>query len=196
MVRKLILLSAMVVVAAPVFAQGGGGTGNFSPEQVRVMMAKGKAWERWRANHKHISALQHTLIAFAELEKDKSTAITKEQAKKMVPVLKQYRPKPKLTDDEAKLVNKKLNDSLTLPQLQKIATVPQMGQGGRGFGGGGRAGGGAGGGAFDPTKIPDPADYNPLNIDTMPFKGMMGAQFDTIKKKSDAFYKSLEDRAK
>lgn len=96
-----------------------------------------------------------------ELEKGKTKALTKAQAKTVVGVLMPWKAKPKMSEDEAKTVYGKLNSTLTTTQkneLDKIAAKNrrgfggdrggQGGQGGRGGGfGGPGGGGGAGGGA-------------------------------------------------
>jgi hypothetical protein len=204
-IRWIVPAAAVVVIAslAPaVNAQGG--PGGFNPPP--ALMAKFKAWQKWRDNHKNVNKLQTTLFAFRELEKDPSTKITKDQAKKIVPVLKAWRNKPVMTDDQAKDVNKQLTASLNDKQLKTLATAPNPMQGGRGFGGGARpgggaAGGGAGGGGggmaqMDPSKFPDPKDFNPLNPDSSPFKSMNPQRFSEMKGKFAEFVASLEARAK
>lgn len=191
-----VLCAAAALAATCSFGQGM--FGNLTPQQQAQLQAKQKAWQRWRDNHKNINSLQQTMMGFQILEKDPRTALTPAQAKKVVPILKAWRKKPVITDDQAREVNKQLGGMLTDKQLKAIAAAPRPGQGGRGFGGGARMGGGAAGGAngrapaFDISKFPDPTDYNPLNPDSLPFAGMRGR----VAGRMDAFIKSLADRAR
>lgn len=148
---------------------------NLTPQQQEVLQAKRKAWEKWRENHKNVTALGQTLMGLGQLDTDPKTAITPEQAKKILPVLKAWRNKPVMSNDDALKVNRALTAPLTDAQLKKIATAPRFGRGGPGFGGGARMVGGQGQGGgqrpqFDVSQIPDPKDYNPLNPDTLPFE--------------------------
>jgi hypothetical protein len=172
---------------------------NLTPQQQAQLQAKRKAWESWRANHKNISALGQTLMGIGTLESDPKTALTKDQAKKIVPVLKTWRNKPKMSDEDALKVNRAITSPLSDMQLKKIATAPRFGRGGPGFGGGARMGGGAGAGqgggqrpAFDISKFPDPKDYNPLNPDTLPFEQMR----PQAKQRIDKLIADLTKRAK
>jgi hypothetical protein len=90
-----------------------------------------------------------------ELEKNKTKALNKAQAKTFIGVITPWKAKPKMSDDEAKAVYTKLNGTLTTSQkneLDKIAAKNRRGfgsgpggAGGQG-GGQGRPGGGPGGG--------------------------------------------------
>ena len=198
--RWIVPVLALVAVSPTAFAQGGG-PGGFNPPP--ALMAKFKAWQKWRENHKNINKLQQTLMAYRELEKDPSTKVTKDQAKKLVPVFKAWKNKPAMSDDQAKEVNKQLTAPLNDKQLKALATAPNPMQGGRGFGGGARTGGGPGGGRpggggmnMDPSKFPDPHDFNPLNPETSPFKTMNPQRFNEMKGKYNEFIASLEQRAK
>jgi len=170
----------LAAFAAPALAQGPGG---FSPPP--EMMAKIKAWQQWRGTHKHVETLQQTLRGLTAVEQDPKTQMTKPQARAALAVLRTWGSKPSITDAQALAINKKLTDSLTLPQLQKYAaaTARRGGRGGGGGfgGGGGRPGGGGGGGrpgfgggrgGFNPASFPSPHDYNPLNPSTIPFERM------------------------
>ncbi len=182
MKRNWITTAALLAAfAAPALAQGPG-FGGFSPPP--EMMAKIKAWQQWRGTHKHVETLQQTLRGLTAVEQDPKTQMTKPQARAALAVLHTWGGKPSITDAQALVINKKLTDSLTLPQLQKYAaaTARRGGRGGGGgFGGGGRPGGGGGGGGrgfgggrggFDPASFPAPHDYNPLNPSTIPFARM------------------------
>ena len=148
---------------------------NLTPQQQEQLQAKRKAWEKWRANNKHVTAVGQTVMGFGTLEEDPKTALTKDQARKILPVLKSWRNKKVMSNDDALKVNRSLTAPLTDAQLKKIASAPRFGRGGPGFGGGARMGGGAGGAQrpqFDISKFPDPQDYNPLNPDSLPFEGV------------------------
>lgn len=171
---------------------------NLTPQQQQILQAKRKAWEKWRENHKHVSALGQTVMGLMNLDTDPKTAITPEQARKLLPIFKTWRNKPVISNEDALKVNKALTEPLTDGQLKKIATAPRFGRGGPGFGGGARMGSGpqAGGGGqrpqFDVSKIPDPKDYNPLNPDSLPFEGMRAM----AKQRMDKFVASLAAKAK
>ena len=168
---------------------------NLTPQQQQQLQAKRKAWEKWRANNKHVSAVGQTLFGLAALESDPKTALTKDQARKIVPILKAWRNKPKMTNEDALKVNRAITAPLNDTQLKKIATGPRFGRGGPGFGGGARMGGGRPGGqrpAFDISKFPDPKDYNPLNPDTLPFEQMR----PQAKQRIDKMIADLAKRAK
>ncbi|HEY0075447.1 MAG TPA: hypothetical protein VGB77_15220 [Abditibacteriaceae bacterium] len=95
--------------------------------------------------------LSGLLRGLEELEKGKTKALTKAQAKTIVGVVNAWKAKPKMSDSEAKTVYGKLNGTLTSSQkneLDKIAAKNRRGFGGdRGGGAGGRGGGPGGGGA-------------------------------------------------
>ena len=169
---------------------------NLTPEQQAILQAKRKAWEKWRENHKNITALSQTLMGLGQLESDPKTAITPEQARKILPVLKTWRNKKVMTNEQALQVNRALTAPLTEAQLKRIATAPRFGRGGPGFGGGARMGGGQGPGGqrprFDISRMPDPRDYNPLNPGTYPFEGIRAQ----AKQRLDKLIADLQARAK
>lgn len=185
---------AALAAALPAVAQGG--FGNLTPQQQQQIQAKMTAWRKWRENNKHVSALQQTVMGLALIEQDPKTALTKDQAKKILAALNKWGKKPTLTNDQAREANKELTASLTVAQLQKMATAPSPGRGGRGFGGGARPGGGLGGGGqrptFDISKFPDPKNYNPLNPDTLPFEQMR----PMAKQRMNEFRATLAAKAK
>ncbi len=184
-VSAIFALSTLSTMAT---AQGGFGGG---AQMTPVQQAKMKAWQKFRDNHKNYQAVGGTLRGIQELDKDPKTALTKDQAKKILATFKQWESKSVLTNDQAGQANKQITSSLTLAQA-KAVVVAQMsragGPGGRpgggGFGGpgGGRPGGGGPGGAGGPGggrpgggpggmanfKMPDPKEYNPLNPGSMP----------------------------
>ena len=104
-----------------------------------------------------------------ELEKSKTGALTKPQAKTVVGLINPWKVKPKMTDDDAKALFIKVNAALTAKQkaeLDKAAAMERhFGPGDRGSGGGpggggpggpggpGGAGGGPGGGAPDAARM-------------------------------------------
>ena len=93
--------------------------------------------------------LSGLLRGLEDLEKGKTKALTKAQAKTIVGVVNAWKGKPKMSDSEAKTVYGKLNGTLTSTQkneLDKIAAKNRRGFGGdRGSGGAGGRGGGFGG---------------------------------------------------
>jgi hypothetical protein len=190
----IIAAAGLVVISCTARAQN---PFNLTPQQQAQLQAKRRAWERWRANHKNVTAVGQTLMGLSVLESNPKTALTKEQAKKILPVLKAWRKKKVMSNDDALKVNRALTAPLTDAQLKKIATAPRFGSGGPGFGGGARMGGGAGGSngrrpSFDVSKMPDPKDYNPLNPDTLPFEQMRGQ----TKQRVDKLIADLEKRAR
>lgn len=198
--RTLAAVITVAVLAPPAMAQGGFG-GQMPPE----MQAKMRAWQKWRENNKNIVALQQTMMSLRELENDPKTQLTKAQAKKILSVIKAWRNKPVMTNDQARVVMKQLTAPLNEAQLKKMATAPRFGQGGRGFGGGFRPGGGGGGG-FRPGgpgggrpsgfQMPDPKPYNPLNPDSSPFAKMNPEMGKRVKQRYNEMIAKLEARAK
>jgi hypothetical protein len=157
-----------------------------TPEMQKAM----EGFRKWRDSHKNVMAVGQTVRGLAECEKDPKTALNKAQAQKVLAVLKSWRTKPTMSNDQAKEVNKQLNASLNVTQIKKIASIPAFGRGGQGGGrpgggmggppggggpGGGRPGGGApggpGGGGFRMPSGP-PKEFNPLNPDTIPMERM------------------------
>jgi hypothetical protein len=169
----LTALAGVTLLASVAVAQGPGGF-----QLTPAIRAKFQAWQKWNEAHKNIGAVQQTVFAMAEMQNNPKTKFTKPQAKAILAVLKTWRNKPVMTDSQARNVNKKLAATFTMPQLKALAAMPQ--RGGRRMGGGGQGGqrpGGAGGGrpgggrgGFDPSKIPAPRDYNPLNPGTLPME--------------------------
>ncbi|HSV75009.1 MAG TPA: hypothetical protein VLH79_14710 [Chthonomonadales bacterium] len=174
----LVAALAATVAAAPAVAQGG--FGNLTPQQQQQLQAKMTAWSKWRENNKHVTALQQTVTGLALIEQDAKTALSRDQARKVLAAMNKWGRRPALTNEEARAANKELTAMLTVAQLQKLATAPSPGRGGRGFGGGARPGAGPGAGpggggsrpSFDISRFPDPRNYNPLNPDTLPFEQM------------------------
>ncbi len=136
------------------------------------MMAQ---WQQFREQHKYHFQLREMFYKIGELEKKGGkTALTKEQAKKILGILKPLTQKEKLTSDEAKKALKELKAVLRADQLNALQRIQLPRWGGRqgGFGGppggaGGPTGGGAGGPGgggmrqFDPSQM---QNFNPLYI--------------------------------
>jgi hypothetical protein len=138
--KRLVVCLAVVgmILPACVWAQGGGGGGG-----------GGGGFARQPNPKRDLTSLLRNI---GELEKANKKPLTKDQAKKIVSVVKPWEKKDKMSDDEAKAVRKQINDVLTTAQkneLDKMAAQNRrMGGGGAGGpgGGGGGFGGGAGGG--------------------------------------------------
>ncbi len=174
----------------PALAQGPGG--GMPPE----IAAKIKLWTKWRESHKNLSNLQTMLYQVRKIDESPGTELSKDQSKKVVSVLKTWRNKQDMSEDQAKSVSKQIGSVLSEKQLKKMATEqPPWARGGGG--GGGRPGGGGGGarpGGGAKFTFPDPpaGGYNPLNPDTLPFVQMR----PQAKHDGDAFISSLDKRAK
>jgi polyhydroxyalkanoate synthesis regulator phasin len=186
--RMWLAAALLVTVSAPVVAQGPGGGGGFGmpPEMMKV-------FEKMRTARKNRMQVGQTIRALAEINKDPKTALTKDQAKKILAVIDAWKKKPDMTEDQAKQVSKDLTKPLAsnLSQL-KALTVAMASRGRMGGGGGGRMGGGGGGrpgggGGFGGGRpggggagggMPDPKEmirriedslkkpYNPMNSAT------------------------------
>lgn len=170
-------VAALAAVSLAPSAQAQGGFGQMPPE----VQAKMKAWQKFMETHKNYNALRKAMAGLGACQKDPKTKLTKDQAKKTLAVLNAWEHKPTMNNEQAGQVTKQLTANLSMAQVKVIATVPDFGRGGRGFGGGARAGGGAGGGGgarpagagggaprFDLSKMPDPKEYNALNPDSLP----------------------------
>lgn len=190
MIRFRNILTAVAgaaVLASVACAQAPGG-----PQISPAVRAKFQAWQKWNDAHKNIGAVQQTVGAMVEMQKNPKTKFTKAQAKTVLGVLKTWRNKPVMSDAQAQKVNKQLAGTFTMPQLKALASMPR--RGGRRMGGGGQGGprpgggqggprpGGAGGGrgGFDLSKMPSPRDYNPLNPGTIPMERQRGRAAERI----------------
>jgi hypothetical protein len=212
---KWLIPAAVLAIMPSAFAQGPGGGGpgggfTMTPE----MQARMKKRQAFDQNHPHLATLSRTLRSLPTLEDDQKTAFTKDQAKKLLAIFKQWHGKSVLTEDEAGQANKQFNGLLNIAQIKALNTGGQgfgMGRGGGGGGGGfgggrpgggapgggggGRPGGGPGGG-FANMKFPDPAPYNPFNPDTNPFIKANPQMAQRFKGRTDEFMKKLESKAK
>lgn len=189
MMKKLALPLAaalLLTISGAVRAQGGppGGGGGPSPE----MMSMFKKMGEWREKNKNLFNVGRTMGALAEFEKDKTTALTKDQAKKILAVVGPWKSKPVMTDANAKDLLKQVGATFTPAQAKKLAQIAKEaaarrggfgGGGGAPGGGGGRPGGGAPGGGggggmqMDPAAMKKRMDammkgFNPLNFATIP----------------------------
>ncbi len=122
---------------------GGPGAGMQMPPE---MQAKLKAWKTWNNAHKPISDLQMMLLKVERLEKEPGAELTKPQANQLLAIIKPWRTKKEMTNDQASAVMKSVSKLLTPTQVAKLATMQGRGGGGdrRGAGGPGMAGGGPG----------------------------------------------------
>ena len=188
----LVAIAAVALANGVAHAQGGfpgGGSGGPPPE----MMKKFQAMRQWFDTHKNVRQVSTTFGAFAELDKEPATKVSKDQAKKVLAIVNAWQSKPVMSNDQAGTVSKELAGTMTMTQLKKMATMkgPGMG-GGRGGGmGGGRPGGGGGmgggrpgggGGGFNAASIPDPKEYNPLSPKTFwnsPWKDRTISRFNS-----------------
>ncbi|WP_395088648.1 hypothetical protein [Armatimonas sp.] len=169
----------LLTVSGAVRAQGGppgGGMGGAAPSP--EMMAMFKKFGEWRDKNKSLSSVNRTLGALAEFEKDPKTALTKDQAKKILAVVGPWKSKPIMTDVNAKDMLKQVGATFTPAQAKKLAQImSERGGFGGGGGGGMRMGGGGapggGGGGMDVATMKKRFDtmmkgYNPLNFKTVP----------------------------
>ena len=181
-----------------VSAQGAPGGGFQMPPD---MQAKIKAWQKWTEAHKGVSNLQTLLYQVQQMDKETGFELNKPQSAKLLTIIKPWRTKPEMSDDQARGVMKSVTGLLTDKQVKKLTTIQtpwaRRGGGGAGGGGGGARPGGAGGarpGGAGGFKIPDPpkGGYNPLNPDTLPFEQMR----PRAKKGMDDFTAELQAKSK
>lgn len=135
---KILALALLtLVLASAVFAQapGGGGSGQFA---------------QFREQHKYTFQLMQMTHHIEAIDRDPKYALTADQAKKVLAVLKPLQSKPTLTQDQAKDVLKKLKPIFTVTQLNAMAKIKEPPRFGGQRPGGGAATGGAPGGGFRP----------------------------------------------
>jgi len=160
MLRWCIAFSVTVLLAAAAIAQ--------PPPQMAAQ------WQKFREEHKYHFQLRETFLKLGELEKKGGpTALTKDQAKKLLEIFQPLTKKEKLTADEAKEALRKVKAVLKPDQLNALQRIqlPRFGrpggpggQGGPGggFGAGPGGPGGPGGGPrFDPSQM---RNFNPLSL--------------------------------
>ncbi len=163
MLKHTIAVATLVLTVAVAIAQ--------PPPQMAAQ------WQKFREEHKYHFQLRETFLKLGELEKKGGqTALTKDQAKKLLAIFQPLTKKEKLTADEAKEALKKIKAVLKADQLNALQRIqlPRMGRPGGGPGGpggapGGPAGpgglgggpGGSGGPRFDPSQM---RNFNPLSL--------------------------------
>lgn len=166
----LSLLAAAGAMAAGPMAAHSQGFGGMPPE----VAAKIKLWQKWRDQHKNVSNLQTMMWQVQQLDKSDDTKLDKKQASKLLVIIKSWRTKPTMNEDQAHTVSSQIGNLMNLKQIKKMTTLqPPWARGGGG--GGGRPGGGGGRpGGPGGFKFPDPpkGSYNPINPDTLPFEQM------------------------
>ncbi len=163
MLRNTIAIATLALTVAAAIAQ--------PPPQMAAQ------WQKFREEHKYHFQLRETFLKLGELEKKGGqTALTKDQAKKLLAIFQPLTKKEKLTADEAKEALKKIKAVLRADQLNALQRIqlPRMGRPGGGPGGpggapsgpagpGGPGGGpgGSGGPRFDPSQM---RNFNPLSL--------------------------------
>ena len=161
MLRWVIAFSVTALLAVAAIAQ--------PPPQMAAQ------WQKFREEHKYHFQLRETFLKLGELEKKGGpTALTKDQAKKLLEIFQPLTKKEKLTADEAKEALRKVKAVLKPDQLNALQRIqlPRFGrpggQGGpsggfgAGLGGPGGPSGGLGGGPrFDPSQM---RNFNPLSL--------------------------------
>ena len=181
-VLKMVVPALAVTALAPAaFAQGppGGGGGFQMTPEMRAQMQK---FQKFREANKNVFQVSQTLRRIAGLDENPKNALTKDQAKKILGVVKPWRKKPVMKDEEARNVLKQITAPLTVAQLKAISQSDGRGGRGQGFGGGGGGfgrpggggpgGGGPGGGPGGRPggfRMPDPKPFNPLNPESSSF---------------------------
>ncbi|MCS7185931.1 MAG: hypothetical protein RMK89_03140 [Armatimonadota bacterium] len=167
--RAIVVVAALMLMAMAAIAQ--------PPPQMM------QQFQKFREEHKYHFQLRETFLKLGELEKKGGqTALTKDQAQKLLAIFQPLTKKEKLTADEAKEVLKKIKGILRADQLNALQRIqlPRMrrpgggpgGPGGAPSGPGGAAPGGPGGGPggpggpgggprFDPSQL---RNFNPLSL--------------------------------
>src|SRR5207249_12253005 len=93
--KAVLPAAALALVGQAALAQGPGGGGfQMTPE----MQAKMKAWQKFRENNKNLDNVQRTVRGFRRLDDDPKTQLNKDQAKKILAVVKAWRHKPVMKD--------------------------------------------------------------------------------------------------
>lgn len=182
------LAGACCILSAPgASAQGGPGAplsrGQNPPGGPRVpggpmppeMQAKMKAWQKWSDSHKGIADLQTLLRKVEQLDKEPGAALNKQQAARMLAIIKPWRTKSEMTNEQANGLMKSVTGVLTPAQVAKLATM-QGRRGGMGMGGmgGGRRPGGMGGPGGGPGAPGAPRPGTAPTAPGAPGGGRMG----------------------
>jgi hypothetical protein len=200
----LMVAGTLAMFAPRAEAQFGGG-GQMPPG----IAEKIKKWQKFREDHKKVQQLGDLVYQVGEMNKDPNTALDKNQATKMLAIIKPLRNKKTMSEDEAGKVIKDMTAMLNTKQIKKMTTIetPSQRMARGGFGGGGRPGGGGpgggggrpggggpgGGGRPGGFTFPDPPKeaWNPFNPDSLPFeqarpraKASMNEFMSTLEKRS------------
>jgi len=197
-VKMMMPAAAMFVLAPAALAQppggpGGGGGFQMTPE-MRAQFAK---FRKFQEANKNVFQVGRTFRRFRSLDENPKTKLNKDQARKVLAVVKTWRRKPVMNNEQARKVLVQLTAPLNESQLKAISQ--SEGRGGRGGGGGGgggfgggRPGGSGGGGGFGGAgfgggrpgggpggaggpgggggfRMPDPKPFNPLNPESSSF---------------------------
>jgi len=143
--RTIAITGLLLISATASFAQGPPpGMGGFQPSP--EMRKKFEAWQNFRKSHHNITALQQTIRGLERMQDDPKTRLTKPQAAKVVSILRKWRNKPVMKDEQARDVNRQITASLSLAQIKVLASPGgRFGGPGGGFGGPGGGPGGGGG---------------------------------------------------
>lgn len=154
-----------------------------------------------REKYKYTFQLMTMVRHIGDIDKDKKYTLTSSQAKQVLAILTPWRTKPKMTQDQAKDVMRKLKAVFTASQLNAMARIkPHFGQGpGQGGRPGGPGQGPPAGGQgrppqgerrqFDPNAM---KDFNPFY--TKFAKGDTRAEERA--KRWDEFFAALSKKAK
>lgn len=145
--------------------------------------------------------LMGMLHKIAEIEKDPKYALTPDQAKKLLAVLKPLRAKPTLTQEEARDAAARVKKALTDKQLKGMEAIKggppfghgRMGKGGPPCGPGGPPPGGPRGEEGRPPRFGPNAmkDFNPLYVGAKPQERRPGGRAAYW----DDFFAGLEKKA-
>jgi hypothetical protein len=219
-IRNTIRLALATVLAAGAFAigspranaQGGFGGGPGGGQMPPEIQAKIKAWQKFRDAHKNLTNFGDMLFQVEKMNDDPGAKLDKKQSGALLNLLKPWRTKTTMSEDDAKGLSRKIGGLMTEKQLKAMNKIEppsrrmRGGGGGRpggggpggpggggpgGPGGGARPGGGRPGGGF---TFPDPPAkaWNPLNPDTLPFERMR----PQAKKNLDEFVGKLAQQSK
>lgn len=154
------------------------------------------AMEKWHKTHQNVHALERTMMGLSRVVDGKATKLTSAQAKAILAVIQQWKPKKSVTDKQAKSIVASIRKPLNKAQLKVLDERPRFGGPGGpggpppgGPGGPGMGGpppGGPGPDSNDrrsgPPKMPAMKEYNPLNPSTNPMTFMVKFQTERMNK--------------
>ncbi len=144
--RRLTIILAVLLVAI------------FAVTAVAQQQQGGGQFSAIREKYKYTFQLMTMVRHIGEINKDKKYTLTPAQAKSVLAILKPWRTKPKMTQDQAKTVAKNLKKVFTASQLNAMARIKShFGQGPRPGGQGGDRPRNQNGGQhrFDPNRFKD-----------------------------------------